>query len=183
MVQDMNDNAPKFEREFYEIDVDESLPKDSQILPLNARDLDKGKNGRLTYTIIESDSWAEDYIGILPNSGIIFLKQTLDREKVESISLKVMAEDHGVPPLSSTARIKFSVKDTNDNRPVFNQKSYNFKVTENVPADFLVGKVEASDQDFGRNSDITYHFKTASRAFRIDGPTGRIFNFIPFMAE
>ena len=64
IVQDTNDNEPKFEKEFYEIDVDESLPKDSQIVPLNARDLDKGKNGRLTYTIIEHDPCVEDYVGI-----------------------------------------------------------------------------------------------------------------------
>ena len=63
LVQDMNDNAPKFEKEFYEIEVDESLAKDSQILPLNAVDQDKGKNGRLTYTVTEGDAWAADYLG------------------------------------------------------------------------------------------------------------------------
>ena len=67
LVQDMNDNAPKFEKEFYEISVDESLPKDSQILPLNAVDVDAGRNGRLTYTIIESDAWAADYLGNPPS--------------------------------------------------------------------------------------------------------------------
>ena len=81
MVQDMNDNAPKFEKEIDEIDVDERLPRGTQILPLNARDLDKGKNSCLIYTII------------LQKSGIIFLKNTLDREKIESLSLRVMAED------------------------------------------------------------------------------------------
>ena len=49
MVQDMNDNALKFEKEMDEIDVDERLPRDTQILPLNARDMDKGKNSCLLY--------------------------------------------------------------------------------------------------------------------------------------
>ena len=66
-LTDVNDNAPKFEKEFYEISVDESLPKDSQILPLNALDVDAGRNGRLTYTIIESDAWAADYLGNPPS--------------------------------------------------------------------------------------------------------------------
>ncbi len=51
--------------------------------------LDKGNNGRLTYTITESDTWAEDFVGILPSSGIIFLKKPLDHEKVNSIALRV----------------------------------------------------------------------------------------------
>lgn len=70
LVQDMNDNAPKFEKDFYEIEVDESLPKDSQILPLNAVDLDKGRNGRLSYTVVEGDAWAADYLGIYILSSI-----------------------------------------------------------------------------------------------------------------
>ena len=87
------------------------------------------------------------------------------------------AQDHGVPPLSAVARIKFNVKDSNDNRPVFAQNAFNFVVTENVEANHLVGKVSAEDKDEGANAKITYQFKSASRAFTIDGPTGMIFNF------
>ena len=86
-------------------------------------------------------------------------------------------QDHGVPPLSNVARIKFNVKDSNDNRPVFAQNAFNFVVTENVEANYLVGKVSAEDKDEGANAKITYQFKLASRAFTIDGPTGMIFNF------
>ena len=171
-VQDTNDNAPTFQKEFYQIEVDESLPKDSQILPLNARDLDKGKNGRLTYAIIESDSAAQNYLGLLPSSGIIFLKDQLDREKIQSVSLTVRVQDHGVQPKSATARVKINVKDVNDNRPIFSEKSYQFKVNEGEKSDFLVGRVEAVDEDSGHNADITFNLKTASKNFRIDGPTG-----------
>ena len=87
------------------------------------------------------------------------------------------AQDHGVPPLSAVARIKFIVKDSNDNRPVFAQNAFNFVVTENIESNFLIGKVYAEDKDFGANAKITYQFKSASRAFTIDGPSGMIFNF------
>ena len=171
-VQDTNDNAPTFQKEFYQIEVDESLPKDSQILPLNARDLDKGKNGRLTYAIIESDSAAQNYVGLLPSSGIIFLKNQLDREKIQSLSFTVRVQDHGVQPKSATASVQITVKDVNDNRPTFSEKSYQFKVNENVPSDFLVGRVSAVDEDSGHNAEITFNLKSASKDFRIDGPTG-----------
>ena len=173
IVQDTNDNQPKFEKEFYEIDIDESLPKDSQILPLNARDLDKGKNGRLTYTITESDGPVHEYVGILPNSGIIFLKKQLDREKIESLSLAVSVKDHGIPALSSTTRVKINVVDVNDNKPTFSQQAYSFQVTENVGADHVIGHVTATDGDHGQNGQISYNIKTASRNFRINPPTGK----------
>ena len=86
-------------------------------------------------------------------------------------------QDHGLPPLSNVAKIKFNVKDSNDNPPVFTQNAFNFVVTENVEANYLVGKVSAEDKDSGANAKITYQFKSASRAFTIDGPTGMIFNF------
>ena len=82
-----------------------------------------------------------------------------------------------MPPLSAVARIKFIVKDSNDNRPVFVQNAFNFVVTENVESNFLIGKVSAEDKDSGANAKITYQFKSSSRAFTIDGPTGMIFNF------
>ena len=87
------------------------------------------------------------------------------------------AQDHGVPPLSAVARIKFTVKDSNDNPPVFAQNAFNFVVTENVESNYLIGKVSAEDKDSGANAKITYQFKSSSRAFTIDGPTGMIFNF------
>ena len=103
--------------------------------------------------------------------------------KVQSISLSVKVEDHGVPPLSSEAQIKFLVKDTNDNRPVFGQASYTFVVTENVGSDFLVGRVSAEDKDSGSNAQISYQLKSSSRAFRIDGPTGRMSNLTTFTTQ
>ena len=82
-----------------------------------------------------------------------------------------------MPSLSAVARLKFIVKDSNDNRPVFVQNAFNFVVTENVESNYLIGRVSAEDKDSGANAKITYQFKSASRAFTIDGPTGMIFNF------
>ena len=173
IVQDTNDNQPEFEKEFYEIDVDESLPKDSQIVPLNARDLDKGKNGRLTYAIIEADDATEEYVGILPNSGILFLKQQLDREQVAGLAFSVRVVDHGTPQLGATARVKLNTVDMNDNAPTFSRPSYEFAVAENLPPDTVVGVVAAADGDTGRNGEISFSLKTASSQFRIESSSGR----------
>ena len=172
-VQDTNDNEPTFEKPFYQIDIDESLPKDSQILPLNALDADKGKNGRLTYTITNSDSTTDQYVGILPNSGILFLKKQLDREKLDTLAFNVKVSDQGSPALSSSTKVKINIIDSNDNKPAFKQATYSVSVKENIPLDSKIVKVEATDGDQGRNGELTYSLKTQNRRFRIEPSTGK----------
>jgi hypothetical protein len=88
--QDVNDNRPTFETDVFDISVAENLPKDSQILPLNAVDLDRGRNGRLLYQMVGEESAAVgEYLGLLPNSGIVYLKKELDYEKVQSLEFDV----------------------------------------------------------------------------------------------
>ena len=88
--QDVNDNRPTFETDVFDISVAENLPKDSQILPLNAVDLDRGRNGRLLYQMVgEESAVVGEYLGLLPNSGIVYLKKELDYEKVQSLEFDV----------------------------------------------------------------------------------------------
>jgi hypothetical protein len=88
--QDVNDNRPTFKTDVFDISVAENLPKDSQILPLNAVDLDRGRNGRLLYQMVgEESAVVGEYLGLLPNSGIVYLKKELDYEKVQSLEFDV----------------------------------------------------------------------------------------------
>merc|ERR1719264_1326085 len=133
-----------------------------------------GKNGRLTYSIIERDPGVEDYVGILPSSGIIFLKKQLDREEITSLGMTVRVQDQGVPQMSDTARVKLNIVDVNDNKPVFTAAAYSFSVVENIAADSVIGVVSARDGDTGRNGEISYSIKSDSGNFRIDNPSGEI---------
>ena len=87
--QDVNDNRPTFETDLFDISVAENLAKDSQLLPLSAQDLDRGKNGRLLYEMLEAGPEVTEYVGLLPNSGILYLKKELDYEKVQTIEFGV----------------------------------------------------------------------------------------------
>ena len=87
--QDVNDNRPTFETDLFDISVAENLAKDSQLLPLSAQDLDRGKNGRLLYEMLEVGPEVTEYVGLLPNSGILYLKKELDYEKVQTIEFGV----------------------------------------------------------------------------------------------
>ena len=65
-------------------------------------------------------------------TGIVTLAQRVDYERVTSYNVTVLAVDSGVPPLSSTALIRVSVEDVNDNAPVWvTDFSQPFEVWEN----------------------------------------------------
>ena len=49
-----------------------------------------------------------------------------------------------MPPLTATATIYVSLKDVNDNPPVFNMSHYKMSVAENLPKYSFVGKVRVS---------------------------------------
>lgn len=73
--------------------------------------------------------------------GVLSIVQTLDYEHTKSYQLLVLATDQGVPPLSSQAVVNISVSDSNDNTPVFSQKTYSVQVSEDVHVGEIILKV------------------------------------------
>ena len=51
-LADLNDHAPVFDREIYEIRVNESVPINTPILRLKATDQDQGANAKVTLSIV-----------------------------------------------------------------------------------------------------------------------------------
>lgn len=98
-----------------------------------ANDGDGTKNNSLiSYSII--DNYAETFY-INEMDGYIKINSTLDYEKDNhEINIKVMAKDHGIPSLNSTAILKITLEDKNDNPPEFSELVYNTKkrIKENV---------------------------------------------------
>lgn len=108
------------------------------------------------------------------------MEKPLDREEQRSHSLILTAWDGGDPPRSATAQIEISVKDTNDNPPVFSQDEYRLSVSENLPPGSSVLLVTATDQDEGANAEINYYFRSTLLKYRhkfsLDEKTGMIKN-------
>lgn len=73
--------------------------------------------------------------------GVLSIVQMLDYEHTKSYQLLVLATDQGVPPLSSQAVVNISVSDSNDNTPLFSQKTYSVQVSEDVQIGEIILKV------------------------------------------
>lgn len=154
-----------------------------QILQLTAVDLDTGNNARITYKILPShvsgEAKSAEIFGIFPNSGWLYLRNSLDRETKDHYTLSIIATDNGTPSESATTRVVIDVLDANDNDPIFTHDFYEFKIEENLQRGFIVGKVIAKDVDAGVNAAIRYSLIPSNSSFKINAVTGKfLFVFV-----
>jgi hypothetical protein len=154
----------------YHVNVTESLPVNSEITQVIALDEDFGNNARISYKIEESP--LQNIVGIYPSNGIVYLKGPLDREVQDEYIIKITAQDHGIPPMSSTATIHMRVLDENDNSPKFEKEIFKFSLREDNELGIVIGHVSALDRDTGENSAIRYYLQPEHPSFSIDELTG-----------
>ncbi|XP_015176207.1 PREDICTED: protein dachsous [Polistes dominula] len=151
LVTDVNDNAPKFERDTYEAHLLEASEPGTSVLRVVATDLDEGANSAVRYSIRNSTWFAIDEI-----SGLISTISHVDCEADPAPILIVVATDSGRPPLSSSATVRVTVHDLNDNEPIFEKPLYNATVPEDMPVGRCFLKVQATDPDCGVNAMVNY---------------------------
>lgn len=195
-VTDVNDHAPVFDKSWYTFDVAESTYSNHAVGTVRAIDSDFGVNAELSYKLITS---YEDsgLIGNLsrsfdvdPYKGIIRVSGILDREKITTHRLLVIACDHGSPILSSSVEVEINVLDVNDNAPIFHSYNelkegdrlpvYRTSVLKNIPIGTQVVKVYANDSDFAGNGnglilfDLSYQDRAEKQYFAMDNKEGII---------
>lgn len=156
-----------------EFTVQSQLLYTLQILQVTAVDLDTGNNARLSYRLYGSNAFR-----ISPNTGWIYLAQSLDRETLDHHALTILATDNGSPAATASTSVLVTVLDDNDNDPRFEKDFYGFELLENLPSGTLVGAVSASDPDLGKNSLLRYAVVQANSSFAVDPDTGKRTTFL-----
>uniref|UniRef100_A0A3B3HEI5 Cadherin domain-containing protein n=1 Tax=Oryzias latipes TaxID=8090 RepID=A0A3B3HEI5_ORYLA len=179
-IDDINDNAPNFEKSEMNFKISESAVIGAKFVLDRAVDLDVGTNDLQNYVLKPADHFivTPQRDSNSQRSVEMVLQKPLDREKEEQISLVLTAVDGGEPQMSGTMMIVVTVLDVNDNAPVFTQQTYKATVTENSPKGTVVAAVTASDADQGSNSRITYSITNTldnvRRAFNVNVENGQI---------
>ena len=169
VVEDVNDHTPVFDHTLYETSLLESTPVNHRFFQLSASDSDLGANGQWSYRIIDGN--ADEKFDIFPD-GFLYVRSALDREDRDYYSLTVTVTDHGDPPRSSMVPLVIHVLDDNDNAPEFSNATFNFVIRENEPPDSFVGKLIATDNDIGRNAEITFSLTNMWNDFTVDPRNG-----------
>ncbi|CAC5361087.1 PCDHD1 [Mytilus coruscus] len=110
---------------------------------------------------------------LIAHTYLVKTHATLDREFVSSYVVGVACEDQQLR-LSSSVSLNIYIADENDNSPEFQQKSYIYKVPENIPIGTYIFAAEANDQDIGKNGEIVYEIIPNHCGFIIDANTGEV---------
>ncbi|XP_024919203.1 protocadherin gamma-A9-like isoform X23 [Cynoglossus semilaevis] len=149
-VLDVNDNPPICSKLLYKASVIENAPPDTVITTVTASDIDKGNNGKLSYSI--SKSGAGGLFKIDANEGILTLNGNVDYEKRKRYDLDVQVSDQG--GLSDACKVIVEVADINDNHPSINIMSKINTVAENMKAGTVVTMFNVQDPDSNDNGKV-----------------------------
>ncbi|XP_044219548.1 protocadherin Fat 2 isoform X3 [Thunnus albacares] len=176
VLQDTNDNPPKFVPKIYKIKVPEDVPVGTLLVWVESVDLDLGSGGLVSYNLKNTEG---GIFHLDSSTGALTLERELDFERRPSYNLTIRAVDHGLPrSLSSSCFVEIEVLDVNENlhRPVFSEFVYDAAVMEDAAVGTTVVTVTASDKDLGRDGVVRYHIHEGSGlgVFTIDEETGVI---------
>ncbi|XP_052344217.1 protocadherin alpha-8-like isoform X26 [Oncorhynchus keta] len=149
---DVNDNTPTFAKPLYKVRVNENVSLGTQILNVEATDLDQGVNSELVYSFSKRGSvYSADVFSIDQQSGEITVKSKLDHEQNAAYELRVQATDQGHSPRSGYSKVLVEVIDVNDNVPVVSVTSLMSPIKEDAEIGTVVALVTVSDIDGGKN--------------------------------
>ncbi|XP_054473281.1 cadherin-like protein 26 [Anoplopoma fimbria] len=152
-ILDINDNPPRFQKDRYDISVNEKTTQGSYLLTLVAFDRDKKDTPNSTFHF-EIKSVAPnppDTKFTIDKSGSISFNGCLDHEVAEMFTVVVEAKDHGdVVSLSSSTTVVIHVEDGNNHLPTITGQTGSGKVKEYETGTSPL-RVHASDKDT-RNS-------------------------------
>lgn len=140
-VTDVNDNAPEFDQTVYYANVLEVADPGTSVFQLSALDRDEGNNSVISYSIRETPETHSNWFQIDSRTGLITTRTHIDCETDPQPQITVIATDGGSPAQSSSATVKVTIRDVNDNEPIFDQSFYNVSVQESETEKTCILKV------------------------------------------
>ncbi|XP_046358556.2 protocadherin Fat 4-like [Haliotis rufescens] len=161
VIDDVNDNNPIFNTSPYTFNIAENVPLGSSVGTILATDLDSLTNAALTYEIVVFWTGEASHFNLDLSSGVITTAGNLDRETIDTYSLRCRAKDGGTPQLTGDVNVTIVIDDLNDNPPVFNPTQYTGSVNENTAAGTSILTVTVTDAD-AHNGAITLSIDTST---------------------
>nr|XP_013808149.1 PREDICTED: cadherin-like protein 26 [Apteryx mantelli mantelli] len=131
-IKDVNDNAPEFSKEEFNITIRENHRKDEPVFQVTALDKDEEgtDNSRVSYSLTMQMPILDGFtFNIDPTTGLILLSGCLHYETASSFKLLVEASDHGAPQQSSTSTVNVAIEDANNHLPVFINDHYQLQIS------------------------------------------------------
>ena len=162
ILLDINDNEPIFTMSSVNLSISEAAITGTPVISMSAVDNDEAPNANIEHTLVGED----DTFTIVPASGIISIARELDRETTAEYHLTVMASDG---TFATSAEVRISVTDVNDNGPILSPLSVRLHVQEDTPLGSVVFNFNLTDADTGNNSVSDFIFLGDTNGFVAHG--------------
>ncbi|XP_038157751.1 protocadherin alpha-3-like isoform X14 [Cyprinodon tularosa] len=155
-VLDANDNSPSFGKPLYKARLSENAPVGTEVIQLDATDLDEGENAKIIYSFVKRATFnpTETFL-INSETGAISLKRNLDYETQSAYEIHIQAADRGPTSMRSNTKLLVEVIDVNDNTPEIIVTSLMSPIKENAEAGSVVALVKVTDKDSGKNGQTS----------------------------
>ncbi|XP_062870542.1 protocadherin alpha-8-like isoform X2 [Trichomycterus rosablanca] len=176
-VLDANDNAPVFSKSVYKISVPENVSVGTTIVKVNATDLDTDANGKISYSVKESQNGISDKFSINPVTGEISVTGALDYEITNAYEIRVEARDGGSTPLGSYCKVLVEVVDVNDNAPEIKISSFLDNVREDAKKCTVIALITVQDKDGGKNGKVQC-FVSQNLPFLLESTQGKYYSLV-----
>lgn len=178
---DVNDNIPTIKVTYLPANgdfgiIEESANISSTVAIVTVTDNDEGLNAQTSLKISSGNEKNTFSLKNVFTTYLIKVNTTLDREKKDKYNLTLYAHDNGIPRLSSRFHAIFHIIDVNDHKPVFEKAFYESSLKETVPIGSFVASATATDEDSGKNAEISYKIISGNDKnwFEIDSETGLV---------
>ena len=123
---------------------------------VTVQDRDSGSNGLVTVTLQhhkQDFSLQEMFAG----KYILKITQPLSLDRHGQYKIKIVAEDQGKPLSQKNSYILLvKLADSNRHAPRFAQMVYDMTISDDVTPGAVIARTRATDEDDGRNSELTY---------------------------
>lgn len=182
-IDDINDNSPNFPADQVVLEISEGAKVGTVLKLSGPQDLDAYPNNTIQRYDVTLSEPVFSISATKNPDGTSFLnlrlETDLDRETNAQYDFNIIAYDGGDPPRSDFLRVLIKVTDENDNAPVFETKSYDLNIREDMSVGSEIVRVRATDKDAGAFGNVQFRFSslisdTISRLFEINSTTGVI---------
>ncbi|XP_072246399.1 cadherin-23-like [Leuresthes tenuis] len=163
-----SNQPPRFLNYFFStyLLIYEDMPIGSSVAQLKATD---PEGEPLIFGV--SGEEAMRYFSVNRDTGVVWLRQQLDRESKSEMQVEFYVSDIQ-EVVKDTVNIQ--IGDVNDNAPNFHGQPYTVHIPENTPVGRSIFMVNATDPDQGTGGSVLFSFQPSSPFFAIDGARGTV---------
>ncbi|CAI9737401.1 protocadherin beta-15-like isoform X1 [Octopus vulgaris] len=177
-VTDVNDNAPVFMQDVYNVTIKNELSKQTPIITVSATDADKDENGKVSYRFSSRTSEITlSHFQLNGTTGEIFFRRIFSSSE-KYMHLFIEAYDGANPPLSVIGMVQVNIQYTTNNPPeirinfVSSVAPNTAIVSEDINEGSFIAYVQVFDHDVGNNGQVSCNLRHDHFQLQSLGSTG-----------